>query len=66
MPTILVVDDEPIRKLLRTALEQARYAVIEAQNGRVGLALYRTRVIIETWAEYRKQTSEEVVVSAIM
>ena len=44
MATILVIDDqEPIRVLLRTALEEAGHEVLEASNGRLGLALYRAR-----------------------
>ena len=42
MATILIIDDEePIRALLRTTLEVAGYEVVEAANGREGLALYR-------------------------
>jgi DNA-binding NtrC family response regulator len=42
METILVIDDqEPIRALLRIALEGADHTVLEASNGRLGLALYR-------------------------
>jgi two-component system response regulator (stage 0 sporulation protein F) len=42
MATILVIDDEePIRTLLRIALEGAGHEVLEAPNGRLGLALYR-------------------------
>jgi len=44
MATILIIDDkEPIRALLRTTLEAAGYEVMEAANGREGLALYRHR-----------------------
>jgi two-component system response regulator (stage 0 sporulation protein F) len=44
MATILIIDDEePIRALLRTALEAAGHEVMEAANGRIGLALYRLR-----------------------
>ena len=42
MATILVIDDqEPIRVLLRIALEGAGHEVLEASNGRRGLAVYR-------------------------
>jgi DNA-binding response OmpR family regulator len=42
--TILIIDDEePIRALLRFALEAAGYQVTEAANGRQGLDLYRQR-----------------------
>ena len=42
--TILIIDDEePIRALLRFALEAAGYALTEAANGRQGLDLYRQR-----------------------
>ena len=44
MATILIIDDEePIRALLRTALEAAGHEVTGAANGRIGLALYRHR-----------------------
>ena len=44
MATILIIDDEePIRALLRTVLEAAGHAVMEAPNGRIGLMLYRHR-----------------------
>jgi two-component system response regulator (stage 0 sporulation protein F) len=44
MTRILVIDDqEPIRSLLRTALEGAGHEVLEASNGRLGLELYRER-----------------------
>jgi DNA-binding NtrC family response regulator len=44
MATILVIDDqEPIRSLLRTALEGDGHEVLEASNGRLGLELYRER-----------------------
>jgi len=44
MATILVIDDEePIRALLRIALEGAGHEVLEASNGGLGLALYRAR-----------------------
>jgi DNA-binding response OmpR family regulator len=42
MARILVIDDEqPVCTLLRVALESAGYEVIDAQDGRTGLALYR-------------------------
>jgi two-component system response regulator (stage 0 sporulation protein F) len=44
MANILVVDDnEPVRTLLRTVLEQAGHKVTEAPNGRLGLEAYRER-----------------------
>jgi two-component system response regulator (stage 0 sporulation protein F) len=44
MATILIIEDEePIRALLRFALEAAGYVVTEAANGRQGLDLYRQR-----------------------
>jgi two-component system response regulator (stage 0 sporulation protein F) len=44
MATILIIDDEEIvRVLLRSALKAAGYEVVEAANGREGLALYRHR-----------------------
>lgn len=46
MAKILVIDDEePIRRLLRTALEGAWYTVFEASNGREGLELCRHHAI---------------------
>lgn len=42
MTTILVIDDEQsIRGLVREILEKEGYHVIEAENGRKGLALYQ-------------------------
>ena len=42
MASILIIDDEePIRALLRFALESAGYEVTEAANGRQGLERYR-------------------------
>jgi two-component system response regulator (stage 0 sporulation protein F) len=44
MATILVIDDqEPIRSLLRAALEGDGHEVLEASNGRLGLKQYRER-----------------------
>ena len=42
MATVLVIDDEaPVRALVRSALSSAGYEVMEASNGREGLALFR-------------------------
>ncbi len=42
--TILIIEDEePIRLLLRHALEAAGHEVREAPNGRIGLELYREK-----------------------
>jgi DNA-binding NtrC family response regulator len=42
MSTILVIDDEaPMRKMIRTILESAHHQVIEAPNGITGLRLFR-------------------------
>ena len=44
MATILIIDDEEgIRALLRFTLEAAGHEVVEAANGREGLALYCRR-----------------------
>jgi DNA-binding response OmpR family regulator len=44
LATILIIEDEePIRILLRNALEAAGHEVREAPNGRIGLAMYRDR-----------------------
>ena len=44
MATILVIDDqEPVRALLRFMLESVGHEVLEAANGRLGLALFRER-----------------------
>lgn len=46
MASILVIDDEPnIRTLLRAILERDAYTVIEATNGREGVALYRRQPV---------------------
>jgi CheY-like chemotaxis protein len=43
MPSVLVVDDEAqIREVIRDALKQAGYAVVEARGGKEGLDRYRT------------------------
>ena len=45
MATILLIDDEnSVRMLLRIALEGEGYEVLEAVNGRQGLAIYRDRL----------------------
>jgi CheY-like chemotaxis protein len=42
MSRILIIDDEPsVRTMLRRVLEQAGHIVLEASNGREGLALWR-------------------------
>lgn len=42
MNTVLVIDDEaPMRKMIRTILESAEYAVLEAADGVAGLKLFR-------------------------
>ncbi len=44
MATILIIDDqESVRTLLRLALERAGHVVLEAENGRSGLARYRVQ-----------------------
>jgi PleD family two-component response regulator len=44
MATILIIDNEDtMRVLLRSTLQSAGHAVIEAPNGRIGLDLYRHR-----------------------
>ena len=46
MATILIIDDEEVvRVLLRSALEEAGYEVTEAANGRQGLDLYRRKPV---------------------
>ena len=46
MATILVIDDqETIRTLLRLTLEGVGHEVLEAANGRLGLALFRERSV---------------------
>ena len=42
MPSVLIVDDEEaIRRLIRSTLEQAGYHVQEAADGKRGLSQYR-------------------------
>jgi two-component system response regulator (stage 0 sporulation protein F) len=42
MPRILIIDDEPlVRAVLRSILERHGYTVMEAPDGRAGLALWR-------------------------
>jgi len=44
MPVVLVVDDEPqVRSMIREALEEAGYTVVEATGGKEGLDRYRMR-----------------------
>jgi signal transduction histidine kinase len=43
-PTVLVVDDDPVARLLaREALEQSGWSVEEAENGRLGLEVFLKR-----------------------
>lgn len=42
MARILIIDDEPvIRTIVRQILEDAGFAVIEAENGQIGARLFR-------------------------
>lgn len=42
MASILIIDDDTgIRRVVRTSLERAGHGVVEAENGVVGMALYR-------------------------
>ena len=44
MVTVLVIDDDaPVRAVVRSALGSAGYEVMEASNGREGLALFLQR-----------------------
>lgn len=44
--TILIVDDVPtIRNLVKFALSKARFSIIEAEDGSVGLSLIKTQNI---------------------
>ena len=46
MATILVIDDqESMRTLLRLTLEEVGHEVLEAANGRLGLALFQERSV---------------------
>lgn len=46
MPRILVIDDDDlVRGMLRDVLERAGYEVLEAQDGNVGLQLFRGHTI---------------------
>ena len=46
MARILVIeDDDNFRKMLNVMLTQAKYDVVEAPNGRVGLKIYRKEQI---------------------
>jgi len=43
-PTVLIVDDDPVARLLaREALEQSGWSVEEAENGRLGLEVFLKR-----------------------
>ncbi|MDP6405842.1 MAG: response regulator [Alphaproteobacteria bacterium] len=42
MHSILVIDDEqPFREAMRFTLEEEGYAVVDAENGRAGIDIYR-------------------------
>lgn len=42
MARILIIDDDaPIRALLRKILEQDGHTILDASNGKIGIALYR-------------------------
>ena len=44
MARILIIDDEPsVRRMLRQMLENAGHEVVEAENGRSGLDVFRDR-----------------------
>ena len=46
MPKILIIEDEePIRKMLRSVLEAEGYDVLEAADGRIGSRIYNTEHI---------------------
>ncbi len=44
MATILIVDDEPaLRKIVRQMIESEGHVVVEADNGRAALSVFRAR-----------------------
>lgn len=46
MAKILIIDDElSVRTLLRTVLEEDGHTVLDAENGRVGLELYKQQPV---------------------
>lgn len=80
MALILVVDDEPyVREFLRESLSESGHQVIEAQNGKAGLRLFRQHrpelVItdlfmpeqegIQTIRQLRAEAAEDVRIIAI-
>ena len=51
--TLLIVDDDPeVRGALRRALRGSEYAVIEAADGAVGLAIFRTNPVDVVISDY--------------
>ncbi len=51
--TLLIVDDDPdVRGAIRRALRGSEYAVIEAADGPVGLAIFRTNPIDVVISDY--------------
>ncbi len=65
MARILLIDDEAsVRKILRHILERDGHEVIEAENGRVGLRLYRmhpTDLIITDLLMPEKEGIETII-----
>lgn len=77
--TVLIIEDEaPIRSLIRTFLEAEGFTVLDAENGKIGIDVYRTNDVdlvitdlimpekegIETIRELKK-TNPEVKIIAI-
>jgi len=72
-PTVLVIDDDQtMRRFIRAVLEREGHEVIEAANGKEGLALFRSRPVnclivdifmpdkdgLETIMELRNESAE--------
>ncbi|MEO7863608.1 MAG: hypothetical protein ABIU05_24860 [Nitrospirales bacterium] len=67
MATILVIDDqETIRTLLRLTLEGVGHEVLEAANGRLGLALFQERSVdlVDMMIERNRLAREERVLAS--